>query len=127
MDFETNETKYLHVLKEIEEINEKLDDVDTIKSRLDKVEHEHEILQELNGLVRGDRKSGTPGLKSIVYGSEALGVKPIRVVMKEFATDLEIVLDTHARWRWLLGILSLTSVAGVIGWILFLRDITGVP
>ncbi len=121
--------------KALQELEKLSDELEAIKKRQDDIEQEYEefskeasvTIVELNGLLRGDRKAGTPGLKSIVYGSKALGVKPIRDMMTDFADDLGVVMTTHARWRWLLGILSLTSVAGVIGWILFLREIAGVP
>ncbi len=128
-----DDENYAEVSGRITEIEDRLDDIDQAQERVSKILDSREVrealvlLSELNGWILGDRKTGTPGLRSIVYGSKALGVKPIRDMMTDFADDLGVVMTTHARWRWLLGILSLTSVAGVIGWILFLREIAGVP
>ncbi len=125
--------KYAEVAGRITEIEGRLDSIAQAQERISKTLDSKEIREaldlvtELNGLLFGDRKKGTPGLRSIVYGSKVLGVKPIREAMSDIAKDLGVVMTTHARWRWLFGILSLTSVAGVIGWILFLREIAGVP
>lgn len=124
---------YAEVVQQIAANKEKIDSIarvqEDISERLDSKEIREalELVAELNGFISGNRRTGTLGLKSIVYGSKALGVKPIRETMEDFAKDLGIVMTTHARMKWIIGILSLTSVSGVIGWVLFLRELAGAP
>ncbi len=97
-----------------------------IRKRLRKVESEHEILEILNGLVRGDRDKGTPGLKSIVYGSKELGVKPLREELKELNDKIDRILLIEGRVRWLLGILGVTGLAGAVSLVIVLRQLLGI-
>ncbi len=97
-----------------------------IRKRLRIVEHEHEILEILNGLVRGDRDKGTPGLKSIVYGSKELGVKPLRKELEELNEKMDHILTIEGRVRWLLGILGVTGLAGAISLIIVVRQLLGI-
>lgn len=119
-------------LKEIKEIKGRLDDIDRQQTNFSDRLFGKEIndairtLEELNGLVRGDRKAGTPGLKSVIYGSKELGVKPIRTEMEELNGKVDEILTIFGRVKWLLGILGITSLAGAASLVILLRQLLGV-
>ena len=127
-----DEERYIHVLKDIEEMKSRLDsfekDQTSLSKRLLGVDFGElvETLKEINGLVRGDRRRGTPGLKSIVYGSEELGVKPLRTEMEELRERQDEVLIIYGRVRWLLGILGITGLGGAAYLVIILRQLLGI-
>ena len=67
----------------------------------------------LEKIVCGSPAERTVGLETIILGSKELNVEPIRV-------PLERIDVAWGRIRWLLGILGVSSIAGLIGWILFI-------
>ena len=120
-----------------EEINAILNEIAEVKVRLARLEtgqeNFNELLEVLNGLLRGDRDSGTPGLKSIVYGSEALGVLPIRKAIEktwdrieEIAEKQDRVLLFEGRIKWLAGIFGITGLLSLISLLFALRQLFGV-
>ncbi len=122
-----------------EEYKKVLDDIKKILVRLGEIDRQQEsfskrlfgkelnnvikIIEVLNGLVRGNRDEGTPGLKSIIHGSKELGVKPIRTEITELNDKMDRILLIEGRVRWLLGIFGVTGLAGVISLIILLRQL----
>ncbi len=126
-----DEERYIHILKDMEEMKSRLDsfekDQTSLSKRLLGVDFGElvETLKELNGLVRGDRKKGTPGLKAIVHGSKELGVKPLRTEMDELRERQDEVLIIYGRARWLVGILGVTGLSGAVSLFIVLRQLLG--
>ncbi len=107
--------------------------VKDILKRLHRVEDKHEVVELLNGLLRGDRELGTPGLKSIVYGSEALGVLPIRKEIEELdekIDELHVKMDRFLLWegrvKWVAGLFGVSSVVTVATFIIVMRELLGI-
>ncbi len=100
--------------------------IEDILERLREIEHEHEILEILNGLVRGDRDKGTPGLKSIVYGSEALGVKPLRDELRELNEKMDRILLFEGRVKWVASLFGVSSIISLATFILVMRQLLGI-
>ena len=74
-----------------------------------------ETVKSLNSLVFGDPRKGELGLATIINGSKALGVEPLRKTLSRVAL-------THDRFVWLAGIFGITTITGLIGLILFLLN-----
>ena len=71
-----------------------------------------EVIDRLDVLVCGDSTKGQLGLETIVNGSEALGVEPMRKTLGRVATS-------HDRWIWLAGIMGVGTIGSLIAWIAF--------
>jgi len=72
-----------------------------------------DTINQLDKVVRGDPTTNTLGLSTIIYGSKALGVEPIRDTLNRVAL-------AHDRWRWLAGVLGISTIGSLIAWIAFL-------
>lgn len=106
------------------EMEEATDLLDKAKETLEKISQTTEPLSRLDlqklektvayldELVSGDPGRGKIGLDTIVNGSEALGVEPMRVTLKRLAT-------THDRFVWLAGLFGVTSIGSLIAWVMF--------
>ena len=60
------------------------------------------------------------GLEIIINGSTELKVEPMRDVVDRLST-------AYDRLVWLAGILGISSIAGLIGWVLFFLNRGGLP
>lgn len=79
-----------------------------------------ETVNSLNTLVFGNPRKGELGLAVIINGSKELGVEPLRSTLSRVAL-------THDRFIWLAGILGITTITGLISFILWLLNRGGVP
>jgi hypothetical protein len=110
---------YIQGMKAAREIRELVSSgrIDLMKNGLSEMQ---ETVENLNMLVFGNPQLGELGLAIIINGSEELGVEPLRKTLSRVAI-------THDRFVWLAGILGVTSITGLIGWVLFLLNRGGLP
>ena len=80
----------------------------------------NKVVGDLEKVVYGERAVGKLGLEIIIYGSDELGVEPMRDTLNRIATAYDRIV-------WLLGILGISTLAGLVGWALFLFNRTPVP